>query len=85
MCPKNSLAAISFGMAPQSTAINGPSFRELFSCILLEVTSFPVPLSPVIKTVKGVGAIKSIYFLSCNAALLSPQKKELSASSLPLG
>ena len=72
MCPKNSLEAISLGMAPQSTAIKGLLRRSLFRCISFATTSLPVPLSPIISTDISVGATKLINLLSFLDAGLTP-------------
>ena len=70
--PKNSLEAISLGMAPQSTAINGLFRRSLFRWIDLATTSLPVPLSPIISTDISVGATKLMNLLKRLEAGLIP-------------
>jgi hypothetical protein len=58
------------GMAPQLTAKYFFDLRVLLSCIILGITSFPEPLSPVISTVRSVGATcmaTSIALLSSGA------------------
>ena len=56
MCPKNSDAANSLGIAPQSIAIKGLSERLLSWWIRWAMYSLPVPLAPLISTDIGVGA-----------------------------
>jgi hypothetical protein len=43
-------------MAPQFTAMYGPCFRALKAWMIWGITSLPVPLSPVINTLRSVGA-----------------------------
>ena len=57
--PNNSDSRRFSGIAAQLTAINGPSLRFDLRWMKLDMTSLPVPLSPVIKTVASEGAIFS--------------------------
>jgi len=57
-CPKSSLSTRSRGIAPQLTTTNGPSQRSELACRACATTSFPVPDSPVIRTVASVGAMR---------------------------
>ena len=58
--PKSSLSINVSGMAPQSTATNGPSPLKLALWMALATISFPVPLSPSIRTVK-LGACHFVH------------------------
>ena len=55
LCPNNSLSSKSLGIAPQLTGTNGPAARPEHSCSAFATSSFPVPLSPTIKTVESLG------------------------------
>ena len=55
--PKSSLSKRVSVMAPQLTAMKGPSFREDWSWTKRATRSFPAPLSPVINTVESVPAM----------------------------
>ncbi len=50
--PNNSLSKRASGIAPQFIAIKGLVFLSLSQCIARAITSLPVPLSPVIRTVE---------------------------------
>ena len=52
--PNNSLSINSFGIAAILIATNGPFFLFPCSCKILATSSFPVPDSPKIITVKSV-------------------------------
>ena len=54
--PKSSLSRSASGIAPQLTARNGFVARSLFRWMVRATSSFPVPLSPVIKTVPETAA-----------------------------
>lgn len=53
------------GMAPQLIATKGSALRPLSIWIALAITSFPVPVSPVISTGKSVRAIRRPSSLIC--------------------
>ena len=57
-CPKNSDAARSLGIEPQSMAINGLPLRLLSSWMRCATYSLPVPLAPFISTDICVGATR---------------------------
>lgn len=59
--PKNSEAASSRGMAPQSTATNGFPARLLWRWISCATCSLPVPLAPFTNTDMFVGATSRTY------------------------
>ena len=61
------------GMAPQFMAKYFPVRRRLFWCIIFGMFSFPTPLSPLMSTVRSVGATAT----AISRALLS-------AGSLPI-
>ena len=48
------------GIAAQLTRMKGLSLRLLFSCSARAISSLPVPLSPVSRTVLGVSATFSM-------------------------
>ena len=48
-------------MAAQLTATNGPFRREDSACTVRATSSFPVPLSPAIRSVASVGAATSTW------------------------
>ena len=50
------------GMAPQFIAINFWCFLALRPWMIFENTSFPTPLSPVIKVLKSVDATLTAVF-----------------------
>ena len=50
-CPKSSLSRRSAGRAPQFTATNGPGLWSELEWSARAMTSLPVPLSPVMRTV----------------------------------
>ena len=60
-------------MAPASTATIGFPLRRLLAWISRARTSFPVPFSPVIRTVASVGAIFSTVFRMAAIGLEVPQ------------
>ena len=54
--PKSSDSSSSAGIAPQLIATNGPSARVLARWMLRATSSFPVPLSPQMRTFASEGA-----------------------------
>ena len=71
-CPKNSLSNISRGTAAQLTRISGRWLRLLAPWMARAISSFPVPDSPVIRTLASVGATSSIWRSVFCIAALSP-------------
>ena len=61
--PKSSLSSRLSGRAAQLMAIKGLSNRELFMWIVRAASSFPVPLSPVIRTFRELSLTFSINFI----------------------
>ena len=61
------------GIAPQLTAKYFPFLRRLFWWMIFGMFSFPTPLSPVMSTIRSVGAMAT----AVSSALLS-------AASLPM-
>ena len=55
-CPNISLSRRFSGIAAQLTATHGRFARVELRCIVLAITSLPVPLSPLMSTVAAVGA-----------------------------
>src|ERR1035441_3303708 len=70
--PKSSDSASVSVSAELFTATNGPSRRELLRWIASATSSFPVPLSPVTRTVASVGATFSMAAKSARIPGLSP-------------
>ena len=70
--PKSSLSNSVSVRAAQLIAISGPSPRGLFRCSARATNSFPVPLSPWIRTVEEVGATRSISSSKPRSLALSP-------------
>jgi hypothetical protein len=62
--PKSSLSTRPTGSAAQLTLIKGFSARALLECRALAISSLPVPLSPVIKTVASVGATRATFAMT---------------------
>src|SRR5262245_1816096 len=58
--PNISLSRRSSGIAPQCTGTNRPASRCDRRCSAAATSSFPVPLSPVMRTVASVGATRRI-------------------------
>ncbi len=59
LCPKSSLSMRFSGIAPQFTVTNGFPRRMELKWIAFATISFPVPLSPVIRTVVVVSLMRS--------------------------
>ena len=59
-CPNSSDSIRSRGIAPQLSGTNGSLTRELLKWIVFATSSFPVPLSPVMRTVLSVSEIFSM-------------------------
>ena len=55
-CPNSSDSIRFSGMAPQSTSINGPSWRGLRPCRTRAASSLPQPVSPSSRTVQEEAA-----------------------------
>src|SRR6266478_2915089 len=71
-CPNISLSKRGSGRAPQFTITSGPPARALFACSARATSSFPVPLSPSIRTFELVVAALRMYCLNCAITALSP-------------
>lgn len=70
--PKNSEAASSRGMVPQSTATKGLPARLLLRWMSCATCSLPVPLAPLTSTDMLVGATSRTYSYSRREASLCP-------------
>jgi hypothetical protein len=70
--PNNSLSSRFSGTAAQFTAMKGLSARALALWMAWANSSFPVPLSPVISTVKSVRAKRCPASRARRKAALSP-------------
>ena len=79
-CPKSSPSTSDWGIAPQSTGTNGPDARGLMRWIARATTSFPEPVSPVISTVKSVGATRRISVRTRCISALDPIVSRAKAS-----
>src|SRR6187402_2793045 len=71
-CPNSSLSKSVLGIALQFTFTNGEPTRWLRSWIAFETSSLPVPVSPRINTVVGVGATSSTCCNTLTNAWLVP-------------
>jgi hypothetical protein len=69
----------SSGIAPQSTATNLPLLRSLVPCIDRATNSFPVPVSPVIKTAPLMRAAARILSNNFNIISVRPIMSEIAA------
>ena len=83
-CPKSSLSSRFSGIAAQLTATNGPRERGDRPWMARATSSFPVPLSPRIRTVVSVGATRRIISTICripglSATMLSRSLRDFSA------
>ena len=79
--PKSSFSSSDSASAAQLSATNGRSARALPAWIARAASSFPVPVSPVMRTVPAAGAARRISSFTCCIAGLVPT----SASSEPVG
>ncbi len=58
-CPNNSDSISSPGTAAQFSVTNGPSRRGLRWCSARAISSFPVPVSPMMQTRASLAATRS--------------------------
>ncbi len=71
-CPKSSLSMSSRGIAAQFTLMNGASLRAESRWMARLMSSLPVPLCPVMRTLALVGATLSISLKSRPIGALCP-------------
>ncbi len=76
--PNNSLSNKGSGMAAQFIAINGPFPLLLELCIALANNSFPVPLSPLIRTVESLFVI---FLAACLIFSISDDSPTISSNT----
>ena len=60
-CPKSWLSSSVSGIAPQLSAMNSRSARQLAAWIARAASSLPTPLSPEMSTPLGVRAQRAIF------------------------
>ena len=72
--PKSSLSRSASGSAAQLTATSGPVARRLRAWTARATSSFPLPLSPVTRTVASVGATRATRSKTRCIGALSPTK-----------
>ena len=70
--PKSSDSSNDSGIAAQFTLISGMSRCALRSWMARAMSSFPVPVSPVMRTVLFVSATRSARWMICSMARLRP-------------
>src|SRR5690554_6213889 len=86
--PKNSLSISSDGMAPQLTAMNGPSARGPCRWIIRATSSLPLPDSPLINTGAWLRASLRVWLRSLRICGDSPSSRpgsSLSSGGCSLG
>ena len=79
-CPNKTDSIRLSGIAAQFTVINGLSLLVLFRQMSFATSSFPTPVSPVIKTLAFVGATFEINLLIFLNAELVPVRFEIKFS-----
>ena len=74
--PKSSLSIRFSGIAPQLIVTNGPSARGLRRCSSLAMSSLPVPVSPVMRTLMSVAAtfwsLRKTSSIEAQTPMISP-------------